>query len=70
MKLSKRIPGSALDIGGMGVFFWGTISEKSAFCLLAPTKQKSFLTISNENIFLRTKGTRLGAIVTPNKGSE
>ena len=29
-----------------------------------------FLTISNENIFLKTQGTRLGAIVAPNKGLE
>ena len=30
----------------------------------------SFLIISNENIFLKTQGTRLGAIVAPNKGLE
>ena len=29
-----------------------------------------FLTISNENIFFKTQGTRLGAIVAPNKGPE
>ena len=28
----------------------------------------SLLTISNENIFFKTQGTRLGAVVTPNKG--
>ena len=38
--------------------------------MLVPPKQVSFLTISNENIFLKTQGTRLGAIVTPNKGLE
>ena len=32
-------PGSILGIGGMGAFF------------LAPSKQMSFLTISDENIF-------------------
>ena len=30
----------------------------------------SFLPISNENIFFKTQGTRLGAIVAPNKGLE
>ena len=30
----------------------------------------SFLAISNESIFLKTQGTRLGAIVAPNKGLE
>ena len=29
-----------------------------------------FLTISTENIFFRTQGTRLGAIVASNKGLE
>ena len=29
-----------------------------------------FFTISNENIFLKTQGTRLGVIVAPNKGLE
>ena len=29
-----------------------------------------FLTISNENIFFKIQGTRLGAIVAPNKGLE
>ena len=38
--------------------------------MLVPPKQVSFLTISNENIFLKTQGTRLGAIVTRNKGLE
>ena len=59
-----------LDIAGMDAFFWGTFSEKRAFCLFAPPKQMSFLTISNENIFLRTQGTRLGVIVAPKKGLE
>ena len=30
----------------------------------------SFLTISNGNILFKTQGTRLGAIVAPNKGLE
>ena len=30
----------------------------------------SFSTISNQNIFLKTQGTRLRAIVAPNKGPE
>ena len=37
------------------------LTEK--FCLLAPHKQMSFLTISNENsffFFFKTQGTRLG----------
>ena len=52
--------GSLLDIGG-------TFSEKSAFYLLAPSKQMSFLAISKEHIFSKTQGTRLGATVAPNK---
>ena len=49
--------------------FWGHIfrKKKRAFWLLAPPKQMPFLTISNKNIFFKTQGTRLGAIVTPNK---
>ena len=35
---------------------------------MAPPKQMSFLTISNENIFFKTQGTRFGAIVAVNKG--
>ena len=55
----------------MGMFFWGIYSEKRAFCLLAPPKHMSFLTISNGNIFLKTQDTRLGAIVAPDdKGIE
>ena len=30
----------------------------------------SFLTISNENIFSKTHGTRLSALVVPNEGLE
>ena len=49
--------------------FLGRFSENRAFCLLAPPKQKSFLTVSNENVF-NTQGTRLGAKVARNKGLE
>ena len=35
--------------------------------MLAPPKQMSFLTISKENIFFRTLGTSLGAIVATKK---
>ena len=30
----------------------------------------SFLSISDENIFFKTQGTRLSAIVAPNKGED
>ena len=61
--------GPILNIKSMGAFFWGgNILKKRAFSLLEPPKQMPFSTISNENIFLKTKGGRLGAIVAPNKG--
>ena len=41
-----------------------------AFSLPGPAKLMSFLTISNENIFSKTHGTRLSATVVPNKGLE
>ena len=50
----------------MGAHF----SEKGAFCLLVLPKQMPFLTISNENIFFKTQGIRLDAIVAPNKSLE
>ena len=62
--------GLILNIGSMGAFLGGTFSEKMAFCFLAPPKQMSILTISNENIFLKTHGTRLDPIVGSNKGRE
>ena len=62
--------GSILDIGGYGCVFWGTFSAKRVFCLLESTKQMSFLTIFNENIFLKTQATILSAVVAPNKGLE
>lgn len=52
----------------MSFFFEAHFTEERTFSLLAPPKQMSFLTISTENIFLKTQGTRLVAIVAPNKG--
>ena len=69
-KLQSLLAGPILDNVGMGAFFWGTFSEKRAFCLLAIPKQMSFFTISNENIFSKTEGTRLDGMVTPNKDLE
>ena len=54
-------------MGIMGAIFYGTLSEKRAFCLLSPPKQNLFLTISNEKIFSKTQGARFGAQVAPNK---
>ena len=55
----------------MGAFFTRAhVLEKKDIVFLAPPKQMSFLIVSNENIFSKTKGTRLGAIITPNKGLE
>ena len=60
-----------LDIRGICAFLGGNFFKKGSFCLLAPPKQMSFLTISNENIFfLKNQGTRLGVIIAPNKGLE
>ena len=58
--------GPILDISGIGAIYWYDIFWKK----VAPPKQMSFLTISNENIFLKTQSTRLVAIVAPNKGLE
>ena len=53
----------------MGAFLGGTfVEEKGIFLVCTPPKQMPFLTISNENIFLKTQGTRLAAIVATNKG--
>ena len=49
-------------------FFRAHFMKKWAFYLFASPKHMSFLTISNENIFSKTQGDRLGAIVAPNKG--
>ena len=64
---TKMIPGPILDSEGMSAFLGVHFSEKRAFWLLAPSKQMLFLTISDKNIFFKTQGTRLGAIVTRNK---
>ena len=48
--------------------FWGTFYEKRAFfSLLAHPKHMAFIIISNENILKKFQGTRLSAIVAPNK---
>ena len=54
---------------GMDAFFRAYLLKKKEFCLLLG-KQMPFLIISNENIFFKIQGTRLGAIVVPNKGLE
>ena len=59
-----------LDIEDIDVLFGAHFLEKRAFCLLTLLKQMSFLTISNKNIFFKTQGNRLGAIVAPNKRLE
>ena len=59
--------GPILDIGGMGAFIGAHFLKKKVFGLLAPSKQMSFLTISNEH-FSKTQGTRFGVILTPNRG--
>ena len=65
--MSSLYTGPILDSEGMGSFFGAHFSEKRAFSLLAFPNQIAFLTISNKNIFFKTRSTRLGAIVTPNK---
>ena len=52
------------------IFFAVHAKLKRVFCLLATPTQISFLTISNENFFFKTPGTRLRAIVTPYEGLE
>ena len=51
LEISILPAGAIPDIGGMGAFFKGTFSEKSALCLLAPPKEMSFLTNYHGNIF-------------------
>ena len=53
-----------------GYVFGGTFVLKKGILFTWPPEQMSFLTISNENNFFKTQGTRLGAIVAPNKGLE
>ena len=70
IKNQKNIkPGVILDIWGMSMFL-GQILWKKAFCLLAHPKYMLFLSISDENIFFKTQGTRLSVIVAPNKSLE
>ena len=60
--------GPIIDTGGMGAFFRVHLFKKGAFCLLAPPEQMLILTIFNEHIFFfKTLGSRLDAIVAPNK---
>ena len=40
---------------------------KKGICLLTPPKKMSFSTISNENTSSKTRDSKLGAIMTPNK---
>ena len=54
----------------MGGLFYAFFFEKKAFWLLALPKQMLFLTIFNKKHFFKTKSTRLGVIVAPNKGPE
>ena len=53
----------------MGAFF-GTIFFRKDVLVACTPMQMSFLTISNENIFFKNQGTRLGVIIAPNKGLE
>ena len=52
---------------GAWVRFLGADFQKKGICLLAPRKQMSFLTISNNSNFFKTKGTRLSAKVASKK---
>ena len=58
------------DSKGIDALFKAHFLEKRIFCLLTLPKQMPFLTISNKNIFFKTQGNRLGAIVAPNKRLE
>ena len=63
----KQCAGPILDSEVMGVFFGASILGKKGILLASTPKQVPYLTISNKNIFFKTKGTRLGVIVAPNK---
>ena len=52
---TSYISGPILDVGGMGEFFERHIFWQKTFYLLATPKQLVFLTISNENISLKTQ---------------
>ena len=62
--------GHTLDTEGMGAIFGAHFWKKKGILFGCTPKQMPFLTIFNENIFLKTQGTRLGAIFAPNKGLE
>ena len=51
----------------MDAFLEADFFEKGTFACLPPPKQMSVLTISNENIFSKTQGTKLGVIIEPIK---
>ena len=59
-----------LDTEGIGPLFGAHFLEKRSFCFLTLPKQMPFLTMSKKNIFSKTQGNRLGAIVAPNKRLE
>ena len=67
LQIEKPHTGPIIHSEDMGAFLEAHFSEKTTFWLLPPPKQMPFLTISGKNIFFKTKGTRLGAIVAPNK---
>ena len=57
-----------LDSEEIGALFWAHFSKKGHFaCSHSPKRDMPFLTISNKNIFFKTQGNRLGAIVAPSK---
>ena len=51
----------------MDAFLGADFFEKGTFACLPPPKQMSVLTNSNENIFSKTQGTKLGVIIEPIK---
>ena len=51
----------------MGAFFEAYYLKK-VFCLFPPPKQMSLLTICDKNMLFKAHMTRLGAIVTRNRG--
>ena len=66
IQFSNKQSGLILDIGAWVRFIRHTFVKKG-ICLFITPKLLSFLTISYENIFFKTKDTRLGAIIAPNK---
>ena len=57
--------GRILDIGAMGAFFWGGSHLFEKGNLLLSPKVMLFSTISSENTFSETQGTKLSAIIRP-----